>query len=155
MPLRFLAYAVVGVLLYAGFGYAAENPPPPSSGRASAFATAQTGRFVVTTVTAVNLDPMTIPLVAATGGHRQLYLTIGMDAISVDAASRLRALRLNITDQVIRDLYRYANSSPNIVWDETRREIIRRLITRAVERIGGEGTLKYVQLGEARTVTTN
>ncbi len=145
-----IAAAMFGLFAALGAGEARAQ-------RDSAFANAEGGRLVLNTLTALNLDPMTIPLVS-TGRPLQLYITVGIDAVDGPSADRLRGLRIRVMDAVLGDLYGQMNRSAlgmQVVRNDIPQPVmaeIREIIRRAAERISGSGTVREIVLGEARSI---
>jgi len=125
--------------------------------RDSAFANAEGGRLVLNTLTAINLDPMTIPLVS-TGRPLQLYVTVGIDAVDGPSADRMRGLRIRVMDAVLVDLYGLMNQAGygmQVVRNDIPAPVmadIKASIRKSAERIAGGGTVREVVLGEARSI---
>lgn len=147
---RWILAVVLGLATAAGAGGAQAQ-------RESAFANAEGGRLVLNTLTALNLDPMTIPLVS-TGRPLQLYMTVGIDAVDGPSADRMRGLRIRVMDAVLGDLYALMNKG-GFGMQVVRNDIpppvmseIKESIKRSAERIAGGGTVREIVLGEARSI---
>lgn len=124
---------------------------PAWAQRDSAFA--HGGRTVFTTVTSLNLEPITIPLAGDSQRiDRQLYLVIGVDAVSLPMADRMRALRPRVVDAVLGDLYAHVNDGSSRAWTEEAFVALRDVVRAAVERVAGRGTVREVAFGDAREV---
>ena len=147
---RWFLAAVLGLVVAVGAGDARAQ-------RDSAFANAEGGRLVLNTLTALNLDPMTIPLVS-TGRPLQLYVTVGIEAVDGPSADRMRGLRIRVMDAVLGDLYGLMNRSgmgSQVLRNDIPQPVmaeIRESIRKSAERIAGGGTVREVVLGEARSI---
>lgn len=123
---------------------------PAHAQRDSAFA--HGGRIVINTITAFNLEPLTIPIAKDGRVSQQLYILIGVDGVTLPAADRMRAMRVRVTDSIVTELYAYVNEKRHTEWTEQALEEIRTLVRRAVERIVGASTVAKVEIADARTV---
>jgi len=147
---QWMAAAVMGLAVLVASGDARAQ-------RDSAFANAEGGRLVLNTLTAINLDPMTIPLIS-TGRPLQLYVTVGIDAVDGPSADRVRGLRIRVMDAVLGDLYALMNRDAlgmEVVRNDVPAPVlaqIKDIIRRSTERIAGGGTVREVVLGEARSI---
>jgi len=135
----------------AALAIAAALPGDAAAQRDSAFA--HGGRIVYSTITALNLEPITIPL--AGQGERlekQLYLVIGVDAVDVGTADRMRAMRVRVTDAVLGDLYGFVNDGTARDWTDEAFEQLKEIVRAAVERVVGRQAVREVAFGDAREV---
>lgn len=143
----------IGTALAAVLALAATAALPGGAAAQRDSAFAHGGRIVYSTITALNLEPITIPLAGERQRiDKQLYLVIGVDAVDVGTADRMRAMRPRVTDAVLGDLYAFVNDGSHREWTETAFEQLKAVVRGAVERVVGRAAVREVAFGDAREV---